>query len=407
MILIKNGKVIENNKLVKKDVLISFGVIDKIEDEINPNCEMLSGCEVLDAEGCLVMPGAVDVHVHLREPGYEYKETIETGTLSAAKGGVTTIMSMPNLNPVPDNLEALNLQIERIKASAKVNVYPYGAVTVNQQDQVRADIEGFYDKVLAITDDGRGVNNLEILEEAMHLAKKYNLVIASHAEDNVYKFAPEGEYVAVRREIEMVKRIGCRYHFCHMSTKESFDAIRQAQQEGYTNITCEVAPHHLVLNEEMIIDGNWKMNPPLRSEVNRLATIEALIDGTACMVASDHAPHSIEEKTNPVYSKNLNGIIGLETMLPIIYTEFVKTNLISLDKFLDVMVYNPIKVFNLPNREFKVGAVADIAVIDIDNSHVYTKDEILSKGINSPFIGKEYYGFTKYTLVDGNIVYRK
>lgn len=397
--ILKNGRIIENNKLIYKDILIDCGIIKQIADNID-------GEDVIDLKGCLVMPGAVDVHVHLREPGFEYKETILTGTKSAAKGGVTTLMSMPNLKPCPDNLEALNIQLDRIKKSAVVNVYPYGAVTVNEEDKKMADIEGFYNKVLAITDDGRGVNNIEILKEAMLLAKKHNLVIASHAEDNVSKYLPEGEYVAVRREIELAKEIGCRYHFCHMSTKESFDAIRKAHKEGYNNITCEVAPHHLVLNEDMIVDGNWKMNPPLRSEANRLATIEALLDGTACMVASDHAPHSKEEKTRE-YDKCLNGIIGLETMLPIIYTEFVRTNKISLDRFLDIMVYNPIKVFGLPPRKLECGYTADIAVLDIDNIHTYEEDEILSMGKNSPFIGKSYYGFNVLTLVNGKIVYKK
>ena len=269
-----------------------------------------------------------------------------------------------------------------------------------------ADIDSFHHLVTAITDDGRGVNNLTLLEEACLKAKKYDLVIASHAEDNVYKYSREGEYVAVLREIELAKKTGCRYHFCHMSVKESFDAIRKAQKEGYTNITCEVAPHHLVLNKTMIKDANYKMNPPLRDESDRLATIEALLDGTACMIASDHAPHTEKEKSLE-YDKCPNGIIGLETMIPIIYTEFVKTGLISLDRFLEIMVYNPIKVFRLPDRKFGVGMIADIAVIDIENKHKYTKEEILSKGKNSPFIGNEYYGFTKYTLVNGEVVYKK
>ena len=399
MLLIKNGNIIKNNKLEKYDILIEDDKISKIEKNID--CD----CEIIDAKGCLVMPGAVDVHVHFREPGYEKKETIKTGSLSAAKGGVTTVMTMPNLKPCPDCLENLMVQKEIIKKDSIVNVYPYGAVTVNQEDKNRADIEGFYNEVLAITDDGRGVNNLTILEEACVLAKKYNLVVASHAEDNFYKYAPEGEYVAVRREIEIAKKVGCKYHFCHMSTKESFEAIRNAQKEGYTNITCEVAPHHLVLNETMIKNANYKMNPPLRSEENRLATIEALLDGTACMVASDHAPHTEEEKSQE-YNKCPNGIIGLETMLPIIYTEFVKNKKISYERFLDVMVYNPIKVFNLPARRLEPGFIADIAIIDIENPHTYTKDEILSKGKNSPFIGNTYYGFTKATLVQGKIVYK-
>jgi dihydroorotase len=314
-------------------------------------------------------------------------------------------MAMPNLKPCPDNLENLNKELDIIKKDALVNVYPFGTITVNEEDKEISDIESFHHLVSAITDDGRGVNNLEILEEAMKLALKYDLVIASHAEDNFYKYSREGEYVAVLRELELAKKIGCKYHFCHMSVKESFDAIRQAQKEGYKNITCEVAPHHLVLNKTMIKDANYKMNPPLRDESDRLETIKALLDGTACMIASDHAPHTEEEKSQE-YDKCPNGIIGLETMIPIIYTEFVRTGLISLDKFLDILVYNPIKVFNLPKRDLKVGMIADIAIIDIENEHIYSKEEILSKGKNSPFIGNKYYGFTKYTLVNGKIVYK-
>lgn len=399
MILIKNGKIIENNSLVSKDILIDENTILKIDNNIDENCE------IIDALGCLVMPGAVDVHVHLREPGFEYKETVKTGTLSAAKGGVTSIMSMPNLKPCPDCLENLNVQLAAINKDAIVNVYPFCSVTVNEEDKVLSKIDEMHDKVFGISDDGRGVNNLELLEQAMILAKKYDLTIASHAEDNYYKYDREGEYVAVRREIELAKKIGCKYHFCHMSVKESFDAIREAQKEGY-NITCEVAPHHLILNKDMIKNANFKMNPPLRPEEDRIATVEALLDGTACMIASDHAPHSIEEKSQE-YEKCPNGIIGLETMIPIIFTNFVKTNLISLDKFLDILVYNPIKVFNLPKRDLKEGSIADIVVLDIENKHQYLEDEILSKGKNSPFINESYYGFTKYTFVNGKLVYKK
>ncbi len=399
MILIKNGKIIENNSLVKKDILIEKNTILKIDNNIEENCE------VIDALGCLVMPGAVDVHVHLREPGFEYKETVKTGTLSAAKGGVTSIMSMPNLKPCPDCLENLNVQLDAIKKDAIVNVYPFCSVTVNEEDKVLSKIDEMHDKVFGISDDGRGVNNLELLEQAMILAKKYDLTIASHAEDNFYKYDREGEYVAVRREIELAKKIGCKYHFCHMSVKESFDAIREAQKEGY-NITCEVAPHHLILNKDMIKNANFKMNPPLRPEEDRIATVEALLDGTACMIASDHAPHSQEEKSQE-YDKCPNGIIGLETLIPIIYTNFVKTNLISLDKFLDILVFNPIKVFNLPKRDLKEGFIADIVVLDIENEHQYLENEILSKGKNSPFINESYYGFTKYTFVNGKLVYKK
>lgn len=400
MILIKNGSIVIDNNLVKKDVLVDSNTIIKIEDNIDLKCD------ILDASGCLVMPGAVDVHVHLREPGFTHKETVKSGTMSCAKGGVTSIMSMPNLVPCPDSLEHLNVQLDIIKKDAVVNVYPFASVTVNEEDKELSKIDEVHDLCFGLSDDGRGVNNLELLEKAMILAKKYNLTIASHAEDNVYKYAPEGEYVAVRREIELAKKIGCKYHFCHMSTKESFEAIKAAQSEGYTNITCEVSPHHLVLNETMIKDANWKMNPPLRSRINQLATIEALLDGTACIVASDHAPHTELEKSRE-YDLCPNGIIGIETMIPIIYTNFVKTGLISLSRFLDLLVYNPIKVFNLPKRDLNVGSIADIAVIDIENKHTYTKEEILSMGKNTPFIGCSYYGFTRYTLVNGKIVYKK
>ena len=402
MIIIKNGFIIDNNLLTKKDILIDNGLIVNIDNNIDNNDKDIT---IIDASGCIVMPGAVDVHVHLREPGFINKETIKTGTLSSAKGGVTTIMSMPNLNPCPDDVEGLNLQFDLINKDAVVNVYPYGSVTVDEKDQELSDIDSFHHMVKAITDDGRGVNNIELLVKAMKLAKKYDLVIASHAEDNNYGLAKEGEYVAVRREIELAKEIGCKYHFCHMSTKESFEAIRKAKQEGYTNITCEVAPHHLVMSDKDIKNANWKMNPPLRSEEDRLETIKALLDGTVDVIASDHAPHTEEEKSRE-YDKCPNGIIGLETMIPIIYTNFVKTGLISYNKFLDLLVYNPIKIFNLPERSLKEGLPADIACIDVVNSHIYTKEEILSKGKNSPFIGNEYFGFVKYTLVNGKIIYK-
>ena len=400
MILLKNGFVISHNELVKKDILIDGELIKQIDDEINQDCE------TIDASKMLVIPGAVDVHVHLREPGYEYKETIKTGSCSAAKGGVTSIMSMPNLNPCPDSYEHLKVQLDIIEKDSLVNTYPFGSVSVNEEDKYLSNIDEMHEYIYGLSDDGKGVNNLELLENAMKLAKKYNLTIASHAEDNIYKYSEAGEYVAVRREIELAKKIGCKYHFCHMSTKESFEAIKKAQDEGYTNITCEVAPHHLVLNKEMIKDANFKMNPPLRGEEDRLATVNALLSGVACMIASDHAPHSEEEKSKE-YDLCPNGIIGLETMIPIIYTEFVKTNLISLDRFLEILVYNPIKVFNLPKRDLKEGMVADIAVLDIENEQEYTKDTIVSKGKNSPFIGNKYYGFNTLTIVSGKVVYKK
>ena len=397
--ILKNGLVIENNQLVKKDILIKDGSIQDISDNID-------GDNILDVSNLLIIPGAVDVHVHLREPGYTHKETIKSGTLSSAKGGVTTIMAMPNLNPTPDCLDNLNVELECIKKDALVNVYPYAAVTKGQRGLELANLSELAGNVYAITDDGVGVNNIPLLVEAMKFAKEHNIVIASHAEDLVDSKLPLGEYVAVRREIELAKEIGCKYHFCHLSTKESFEAVRKAHEEGYTNITCEVSPHHLFLNSSMIKDGNWKMNPPLREESDRLATIEALLDGTATVIASDHAPHSEEEKSQE-YSKCPNGIIGLETMIPLVYTNLIKTGIATHEDFLNWLVYNPIRIFNLPKRSLSVGSVADIAILDIDNYREYNKEEILSMGKNTPFIGMKLTGFIKYTFVNGKLVWQE
>ena len=397
--ILKNGLIIENNKLIKKDILISDGKILEIRDEIN-------GDDIVDCTNLLVMPGAVDVHVHLREPGYEYKETIKTGTLSAAKGGVTTIMPMPNLNPCPDTLEHLNVQLEKLKTDSLVNAYPYASVTVAEKGNQASDLDDLCKEVYGITDDGVGVNNIQLLINGMQKAKEYDVVMASHAEDLVDSKLPQGEYVAVRREIEYAKKIGCKYHFCHLSTKESFEAVKKAQMEGYTNITCEVSPHHLFLNLSMIKDGNWKMNPPLREEDDRLATVKALLEGVATVIASDHAPHTIEEKSKE-YSLCPNGIIGLETMIPLVYTNLVKTGLATYSDMLDWLVYNPIKIFNLPQRKLEVGYPADLVVIDINNEREYTKEEILSMGKNTPFIGMKLTGFPKLTMVNGKIVWQE
>ena len=397
--ILKNGYIVINNKLVKKDIEIVKDIIFRIEDNIESK-------EYIDCKGGLIIPGATDVHVHLREPGYSHKETILSGTRAAAKGGVTTILSMPNLNPCPDSLENMNVQTELIKKNAQVKVYPYASVTKGEKGKELSSLEDLCPLVKAITDDGVGVNNIDLLVKAMEYAKKYNIVMASHAEDLIDSKLPQGEYVAVRREIELAKKIGCKYHFCHMSTKESFDAIRQAHKEGYTNITCEVSPHHLLLNEEMIKDSNWKMNPPLRSEENRLETIKALLDGTACMIASDHAPHTKEEKEKS-YEQAPNGIIGIETMLPLIYTHFVDKGLISLEKFIDLFVTNPRKIFSLSERKIEVGYQADITVLDINTTRKYTEKEILSFSTNCPYIDMEMKGFPIITIYKGNIVWEE
>lgn len=399
MITIKNGYILQDNELVKRDIYIENKKIQKIDLDLEPIGE------VIDARNGFIMNGAIDVHVHLREPGFTHKETIKSGTIAAAKGGITTCFAMPNLNPCPDCLENLLIEQNIINNEAKVFVLPYGALTINQKSKKLVDFKELKGKVIAFTDDGFGVNNIPILIGAMEQAKKYDFVIASHAEDTINSKLPEGEYVAVRREIDLAKKIGCKYHFCHLSTKESFDAIREARQDGYTNITCEVAPHHLILNEEMIVDGNWKMNPPLRSEKNRLETVKALLDGTAQIIASDHAPHSVEEKNKP-YDECPNGIIGIETMLPIIYTYFIKNGLATHKDFTNWFIDGPSKIFGLKPKKIDIGEIADIVVLDTENKRKYTHTEIKSKSKNSPYIGMEFYGFPICTIYNGKIVWR-
>ncbi len=394
--ILKNGLILIGDELCKRDIAIDDkGVITAIEPCIENDC-------YVDVSGLWVMPSAVDVHVHLREPGYEYKETVFTGTKAAAKGGVGTIMPMPNLNPCPDSVENLKVQTDIIERDAEVKCYPFCSVTIGEMGKEMSDLENLAPLVKAFTDDGKGVNNLEILERAMVIAKNNNKVIASHAEAENLGTSREAEIVAVDRETDMAKRIGVKYHFCHISTKEAYEKVRQAKKEGY-DVTVEACPHHLLLCDEDIKDGNTKMNPPLRPRADMEATIEALLDGTIDMLATDHAPHAKSEKGE--YARSLNGIIGLETFLPSIYTHFVKTGKISHARFIELVSTAPARRFDLPIPALKVGEKANLCALDIANSHVYTEDEILSLSKNSPFIGYEFYGFNKLTLVDGKIKY--
>ncbi len=397
MILLKNGKININNKLVKKDILIDGGKIISIKDQIEG--------EGIDLKGNYICPGLTDIHVHFREPGFSYKETILTGSKAAAKGGFTTVFLMPNLNPVPDNLEHLKEEEAIINRDAVIECIPYGSVTIQEKSQCVSDIDNLKTHTKYFSDDGVGFSNLTVLEEALYKIKKNHLFIASHAEDNVFKYAPQGEYLAVRREIELAKKVGVPYHFCHLSTKESFQAVLIAQKEGY-KITCEVTPHHLFLNEENIKDANYKMNPPLRSKEDQLATQNALLKGIACCIASDHAPHSKEEKQRP-YDQCPNGILGLETSAMLTYTFMVKTGKATFNQFEDWLSNNPRRLTSLPLNTIEEGNEANLCVLDLEHKHVYSEDEILSIGKNSPFIGMELYGENQLTIYRGKIVYQK
>ena len=397
MILLKNGRINLNNKLVKKDILIEGDTIVKIADEIKG--------DGIDVKGGYICPGLTYIHVHFRAPGFEKKETIKTGSMASAKGGFTTVLAMPNLNPVPDCLENLAIEEELIKKEAVIEVLPYASVTVGEKSTKVSDIDNLKDHTRFYSDDGVGFSDYDVLDEALEKIKKYDLFVASHAEDKILRYAPAGEYEAVRREIAHAKKIGVHYHFCHMSTKESFDAIREAQKEGL-DITCEVTPHHLFLNENDIKNPNFKMNPPLRSKEYQQETLKALLDGTACCIATDHAPHTEEEKSQE-YAKCPNGIIGIETSAPLVYTKLVKTGIATLDQFEDWMSNNPRRLIRLPLNSIKEGNRANLCVLDIDHEHIYSKEEILSKGKNSPFIGESLYGFNMLTIYLGNIVYQK
>lgn len=395
--LLKNGKILIGEELCSSDILIGTdGTIEAIGENLTDKGE------VYDLKGGFVIPSAVDVHVHLREPGYEYKETVKSGTLASAKGGVGTIMPMPNLSPCPDSVEHLKVQTEIIARDAVVKCYPFASVTVGEKGEELSDLNALAPLVKAFTDDGKGVNNLPLLRKAMEVAKANDLVIASHAEAENLGTSREAEIVAVKREIEMAKEVGVKYHFCHISTRDAYEYIRKAKKEGY-DITVEACPHHLILSDKDIKDGNTKMNPPLRPLDDMLATVEALLDGTVDMLATDHAPHAKEEKGE--YAKSLNGIIGLETFLPSIYTYFVRTGKLSYSRFVELISTSPAKRFSLPVPEIKVGAKANLAVLDIENEREYTEEEILSLSKNSPFIGYKLYGFNKLTLVDGKVAY--
>lgn len=399
--LLKNGRIIENGNLVQKDILISGDKIAKIEKDIkNVNVK------TFDLNGKLVIPGAVDVHVHLREPGFSEKETYLTGTSAAVKGGVTTLMAMPNTNPVPDSKDVLLMIHEKYVSQALARVFLYGAVTMGQKGKSLANFREMKPYIKALTDDGICISDLGLLKEAMYEAKKEDLIICSHAEAKEYGLGAESEVRAVERELNLVAEIGCKYHFCHLSTSEAVDLVRLSKASKL-DVTCEVAPHHIFLcQNNMQYNPSFKMSPALRSHGDMRRTLQGLISGVIDMLATDHAPHTEKEKSLPM-DKAPNGVIGLETLIPLAYTGLVRTGKLTFEKMMDVLTFNAAKRFNLPHGKVEVGALADLAVLDIDALHVYTYDEILSKGKNSPFIGTEMFGMNKLTTLNGNVVFNE
>lgn len=398
MILLRGGLILKGGVFVASDILIDGeNIID-----ISPIILVKDNYEVIDCTNKWVRQGAVDAHVHLREPGFCHKETISSGTMSAAKGGVTTVFAMPNLNPVPDSKANLEIEKNIIDQTAAIEVLPLMSLTKAQQGKMLSDIGEV--GVVAYSDDGNGVSDLSLLHHAMEEVKKHSSIICSHAEALEFDDCRQQEYMAVRREIALAGRLGCKYHFCHLSTKESLDYVRQARAASL-DISCEVTPHHIALSDDDIVSTAFKMNPPLRPKSDVLSVIEAIVDGTVSIIATDHAPHTEKEKSVD-YAHAPNGIIGLETFLPVVYTYLVKTGIISAEKMVELTTTNVQARFLLPLNNLAVGDKADICVLDIDNSRKYTYDEIASKSKNSPFIGKELYGFNTLTVSKGKIVYR-
>lgn len=399
------------------DIVVSDGLIVSV----SPEAPKHLGGSVFKYDGAFVFPGFTDVHVHLREPGFSYKETMLSGTLAAAHGGFTTVCAMPNLSPVPDSAENLEKELAAIKKSARVRVLPYGALTVGEKGTELADLEGMAGNVVAFSDDGRGVQDPALMKEAMLRAKALGKLVVAHCEDesllhggyihdgeycrvHSHKgISSESEWRMVERDIELAAQTGCAYHVCHVSTKESVELIRQAKRAGL-DVSGETAPHYLLLCDgDLRDDGRFKMNPPIRSGADREALLQGIQDGTLEMIATDHAPHSVEEKSGGL-AKSLNGIVGLETAFPVLYTELVKKGIISLEKLISLMSVNPCRRFGLPSG-IREGALADLTVFDLGEEYAVDPGKFLSLGRATPFEGMRVRGKCLMTMVGGEIAY--
>ncbi|WP_411844015.1 dihydroorotase [Salinicoccus sp. HZC-1] len=420
-LLLKNGMVLENNEQVQKDVLIKDGRIAGIAPNIETHAD-----ETIDLGGKLVTPGFVDVHVHLREPGGEHKETIETGTLAAARGGFTAVCPMPNTRPVPDNVETMNTVQARIKETAHVKVLPYASITTRQLGRELVDFEGLKRAgAFAFTDDGVGVQSADMMLRAMYEGAKTGMPIVAHTEENTLihggaihegktseKLGIPGipavtESVHIARDILLAEAAGCHYHVCHVSTKESVRVIRDAKRAGI-RVTAEVTPHHLVLDEEDITERNpnFKMNPPLRAPEDREALIEGLVDGTIDCIATDHAPHAEEEKAVGMETAPF-GITGSENAFQLLYTKLVKTGVFTLQQLIDWITIKPSEVFGLNMGVLAEGLDADVTVIDLDKQYTLDKNEFYSKARNTPFDGEQFEADIYMTIVNGEVAYKE
>lgn len=400
------------------DILVRDGIICRK----GYNLQVGEGVRIIDTTGCLVSYGFADIHVHFREPGFSYKETIRSGSLAAAAGGYTTVCAMPNLDPVPDSLETIAIEQEIIDRDAVIETLPYASITKGRKGLELVDMAELKGHCVAFSDDGSGVQDGEMMLKAMEAAAREDVIIAAHCEDNsllrggyIHEgrycrehghrgICSESEWDQIKRDLELCALTGCRYHVCHISTAESVELIREAKSRGI-RVTCETAPHYLCLCEDDIREeGRFKMNPPLRSEADRAALLEGLRDGTIDAIATDHAPHSAEEKSRGLEGSAM-GITGLETAFPVLYTDLVRTGKLSLDRLTETLCASPRKIFRLGGGSLEEGARADITVIDLNSKYLIDSSRFLSMGHSTPFEGKEVYGKVKLTLKDGETVY--
>ena len=417
--VIKGCEVFTDGRFVPFDVEVDGGIVSRVEPGIVP----AQGIPVFNFDNCRIVPGLVDVHVHLREPGFSYKETMATGTAAAARGGYTAVCAMPNLNPVPDSAEHLAAELEAIRRGASVAVYPYGALTVGERGEEMADIAALAGSVAAFSDDGRGVQSADMMRECMRAVAGTGKILAAHCEVNALLnggYIHDGEYARahghrgicsesewreVERDLSLAAETGCAFHVCHVSTKESVELIRQAKRRG-VDVTAETAPHYLLLTDaDLQEDGRFKMNPPLRGEADRAALIEALLDGTIDMIATDHAPHSAEEKSRGLENSAM-GVVGLECAFAVLYTGLVETGVLTLERLTELMSCAPARRFKLPGGETKAGSPANLAVFDTDTEYTIDPAEFASKGRATPFEGWRVKGKCLMTVCAGRTVWK-
>lgn len=418
-LLLRGGQVFRSGSFAAEDIAVSDGVVVGVDSFPRDG----SSSVIIDCSGKVIVPGLSDVHVHFREPGFSYKETIYTGTMAAARGGYTAVCTMPNLDPAPVDLKTLKVQLDLIKRDGRIRVFPFGAITSDQSGRGELSaMEEMAPFVIGFSDDGKGVQGEDLMEKAMEKAKSLGRPISAHCEDESLLrggYIHDGEYAArhghkgicsesewkqVERDIKLCKKTGCAYHVCHVSTRESVELIREAKKDG-VDITCETAPHYLVLcDEDLAEEGRFKMNPPLRSRADRDALIEGIKDGTVDMIATDHAPHSAEEKSKGLKDSAF-GIVGLETAFSVLYRYLVAENVISLEKLIDIMAVRPRERFGISGAEITAGAPADLAVFDVTSRQTVRPSEFCTKGRSTPFEGMESQGRCVLTISEGKIVW--